>query len=211
MFRSAISIAVVAVVGSLTLSGNAFAAQFKAEAAPVTYLGSVPVATPLVFSTSAGTGTCQVTELRGTNSAASSTAEMPLSFGAGGCTNFGETNKSIVANGCSFKLTIGTLISEGTVEVVCPAKQSIEIQKVNCTVLVGSQKALSNVSFKNSTANGKRIFEPTFEIKTGLAYTVTGAKCGTAEGAYTNGGITGTARIAGENSSKKALQDVWVE
>ena len=211
MFGKHISIAVLAVLGSLALSGSALGAQFKAESAPVNYIGSVPVATPLVFSTTAGTASCQTVGFSGSNNANSTTAEMPLYFGAGSCKNFGEEFKSIVPNGCSFKFAIGTLISEGTVEVVCPANQSIEIQKEGCTVSIGSQKPLKNVSFKNSTANGKRIFEPTFEIKTGLVYTVTGAECGTAEGKETNGGITGTARIAGENPKTVALQDVWVE
>jgi hypothetical protein len=213
VFRNYLSIFGVVALGSLATSGSALAAQFKAEVAPVNYIGTVPVATPVVFSTSAGTATCGVTEFRGSNNAASPTAKLPLLFGAGNCTIFGEKNKTIVPNGCSFELTIGTLISEGTLKVVCPGLESIEIRKTGCLVAIPSQGPVpkQNVSFKNSTANGKKIFEPTFEIKTGLEYSATGALCGTAEGLYTNGGITGTARIAGEDPSKKALQGVWVE
>lgn len=211
MIGKCLSILGLAILGSLAASGSALAAQFKAEVAPVNYIGSVPVATPLVFSTSAGTASCQTVGFSGSNNASSTTAEMPLYFGAGSCKNFGEAFQSIVPNGCSFKFAIGALISEGTIEVVCGAGKTIEIQKKECTVSIGSQKPLGNVSYKNSTANGKKIFEPTFEIKNGLNYTATGAKCGTAEGPYTNGGITGTARIAGEDPGKKALQDVWVE
>ena len=210
MIRKCLSILGIAILGSLAASGSALAAQFKAAVAPVNYIGTTPIATPVVFSTSAGTATCSITEFKGSNNAASATAKMPLSF-AGTCVNFGEKNKSIVANGCSFEFTIGKLISEGTIKVLCPAGNSIEIQKTGCLVAIPPQGPVGNVSFKNSTANGKRIFEPTFEIKTGLEYTATGALCGTAEGFYTNGGITGTARIAGEDPAKKALQDVWVE
>jgi hypothetical protein len=206
-----ISILGIAILGSLAISGNALGAQFKAESAPVNYNGSVPVATPLIFSTSAGTGTCQTVTFTGTNNASSTTAELPVSFGAGSCTNFGEKFKSIVANGCAFKFAIGKLISEGTLEIVCAAGKSIEIQKTGCTVSIGAQKPLSNISFAWSGTGVNRIFEPTFEIKNGLAYTVKGAFCGTAEGGYTNGGITGTARVAGENPSTKAVQGVWVE
>ncbi|MET0559549.1 MAG: hypothetical protein ABW065_12915 [Solirubrobacterales bacterium] len=211
MIRKSLSILGIAILGSLAASGSAVAAQFKAAVAPVNYIGTTPVATPVVFSTSAGTATCAITEFRGSNNAANATAEMPISFGAGNCVNFSENFKSILSNGCSFKFTIGALISEGTIEVVCAMGKSIEIQKKECTVSIGAQKPLGNVSYKNSVANGKKIFEPTFEIKNGLNYTVAGAKCGTAEGLYTNGGITGTSRIAGEDPAKKALQDVWVE
>ena len=211
MFGKYLSIFGVVLVGCLGASGSALAAQFKAESAPVEYVGDTIAGAPLVFSTSAGTGTCTTTRFSGTNNAASATAEMPVTFGAGTCTNFGEAGKSIVTNGCSFKFAIGKLISEGTIEVVCAAKQSIEIQKKECTVSIGSQKPVGNVSYKNFGMKTNRDFEPVFEIKEGLAYTVTGPKCGTAEGAYGNGGITGTGEIFGLNPTTKLAQGVWVE
>jgi hypothetical protein len=181
------------------MSGNALAALFKAEIAPVSYNGSVPVATPLIFSTAAGTAQCQTVSFSGTNNASSPTAELPVSFGAGSCTNFGEKNKSIVANGCAFKFALGKLISEGTLEIVCPPSKSIEIQKTGCTVSIGSQKPVSNISFTWSGSGANRFFEPKFEIKDGLVHTVKGAFCGTAEGTDTHGGITGTALVKGAN------------
>lgn len=211
MFGKCLAILSVVLVGCLAASGSAFAAQFKAEAAPVEYVGDTIAGAPLVFSTSAGTGTCTTTRFGGTNNGASATADMPVTFGAGTCTNFGEAGKSIVTNECSFKFAIGKLISEGTLEVVCPEKLAIEIRKTECTVSIGSQKPLGNIAFKNFGVKPNRGFEPVFEIKGGLAYTVKGPKCGTAEGAYANGGITGTGEIFGLVPATKAAQSVWVE
>ena len=204
MFGKHISILCVVAVGCLATSGSAIAAQFQAESAPVNYVGSGPVATPLVFGTAAGTAQCQTLDLTGTNKfALSTTAELFPKWGAGSCTIFGVLNQSIQANGCSFLMSIGTLISEGTVEILCPPGKVIEILGKSCTVTVGAQKFKGNtMSYANEGSMKTQVFKPTFIVKGMLTYTM-GKGCPAAE-TRSDGNLTGTVKVGG------GTQGVWV-
>ena len=96
--------------------------------------------------TSAATGGTEVTEV----SVAPTYSE---------CIAFGFFNVPIDVNGCIYRYTVVTKISqqyEGAKDIICPAGQVIKITAPGCTVTVGSQNALGTVTFTNIGSGSTR-------------------------------------------------------
>jgi hypothetical protein len=197
--------AVLCATFCLVSVANASALLFKAEAAPVTYKGAQLAGSPVTFSTKAGTAQCTALALSGTNnSASSSTAEIAPAFGAGTCKNFGMANKSINANGCKLKFTLGA--ATATLDIVGCTGKGIEIEATGCPVTVSPQMGVKDVVFTNTGGSGaSRDLTGRFRITNTLAYVVPAGCTLTTPGSFTDGSLSGEFTLEGEK------QGIWVE
>jgi hypothetical protein len=145
------------------MASAASAASYTASAYPATIRGSHP-AWDAVLTTEGGKVEC-ATDWEGTLSAGSSTLTLRPNFW--GCSAFGYLEATMNAEGCTY-LFHATSTFSSTIDVVCPAGQSIKITAGSCKVEIKGQTGLKSVGTTNSGSSV--IAKPNV---TGIAYTVT--------------------------------------
>lgn len=198
------------------VAGEAPPAYFYSETAETTLIGEATE--PERFIVKAGTAECSESVYKG-ELASSPAATITLSPEYGSCEAFGFSSAEIAVNGCSYSLAAGEdlgLRIEGSASVVCPEGKAIEIVAkvlglVKCTVTIGAQSGLTEVTYPNAGAGSSRDFKVAFGLG-GLKYSQEpGEGLGKCEaGSFKNGIVSGAPTVIGENAEKEQV-GVWVE
>jgi hypothetical protein len=159
-----LGLAVVAVLAlTAVMASAASAASYTASAYPATATGSNTKGSE-VFTTEGGKVECD-SHFQGSLSAASSTLTVTPKYT--GCEAFGFLEATVSFESCDY-LFHATSTSSTTVDVVCPAGQSVKITAGTCKVEIKAQTGLKSVGTTNSGSSV--IAKPNV---TGIAYTVT--------------------------------------
>jgi hypothetical protein len=147
--RAAVLFAALCALGVATAS-SAFAAQFTFESAPAAIKGSQVAQNIFAVTNTAGGRVqvkCSVASFEGTTSTASGN-ELTITPEYSGCT-LGGLAATVNMNGCKYTFTgesSGALTA--SVDIVsCTSGKTITVKKGNCTIAVGEQIGLTDVSF----------------------------------------------------------------
>lgn len=173
---------------------EAGAAEFHSTAAASTKISAVQTSLN-VFTSTAGEFTCENITFTGTQSTPT-TASYELTPQFSGCHMiiFGSTiSLSIAHNECKFKL-----YSSGLFDIVCPAGKAITYSGAGCTITIGPQTGVKQISYTNNASD----IAATFSLS-GIKYSHAGFTCGTGSG--TNGTYKGGITIVGTNTSLAAV------
>ncbi len=151
-----IKILLRALVSALAISAfvaNVASAEFfyfKSGSASTSLSGKQHPGTD-VFTTDTGTVSCENVTYSGTQSG-SEASEVSLTPSYSGCKAFGLLSVPIDVNGCQYRYKADTKVAgdyEGAVAIVCPGENQIAITAPGCTVTVGSQSNLGNITYTN--------------------------------------------------------------
>jgi hypothetical protein len=182
------------------------ASEYTASAYPSTATSS-SVAGSKTFTTPGGTVQCD-SHGQSTLNAASSTATITPTYT--NCKAFGFLNATVSMNGCTYVSHAGARISLGnynnSIDVSCPAGQSISITAGTCKLLIPAQTGLKNVETTN-LAGGTVTVRPNI---TGITHNVTtdGFGCpfpGTGHFTGTYHGDSVSARVGGGTISVSGI------
>jgi hypothetical protein len=187
----------IAILG-ISTAGSAMAAQYTASAYPATATGS-SVKGSGVLTTEGGKVECAIHIV--THSVGEATSTVAATSTYTNCEAFGFVSATVNMEGCSY-LAHATSSTSTTVDVVCPAGQSIKITASTCKVEIKGQTGLKSVGTANS--GGSIVLKPNIG---GIAYTVTqdGFLCpfggtGNKTGATVTGELTAS-RVGGGSIS----------
>lgn len=200
----ALGLAFVAVLAMGALSASAAsAASFHSEAAHTILSGEQPTGTNDVFTTNAGTVTCQNATYSGTTSSAT-TSTVTVTPSYSGCTAFGFVNATIDVNGCTYTFNAGN----DDLIITCSGNP-ITVTAFNCHVKVASQEATAGISYDNAGSGTSRDVTATANI-TGLKYTQESKSFpGCTNGSFTNGTYKGAGTVKGSNTAGTESVGIW--
>lgn len=187
--------------------------KFRAEAAPTVLTGKQHLgATVLPFD--AGFLSCAETTYAGEMTEAE-TIEMDLTPTYAGC-EFAGMKATVDVNGCKYRLTPFAKEGanfEGSVDVVCPEGNKIEVTGSGCTITIGPQQERRTATYTNVGAGATREITVDFNLA-GLTYeehkVEPAPKCANNTVPTANGGYNGATLITGETAAK-VHRGIWVE
>ena len=125
----------------------------------------------------------------------------------------GVTYKTHVSmNGCDYRFHLNGGAADkytGTADVKCEAGKSIDVkitksgsEETKCTITIGAQTGLNNVTYENNTAQKPTDLKVTTNTNNVTDTTSGGSLgCGIADGVHTNGTYTGTTTLKAFNTS----------
>ena len=195
------------VVCLLGMAQLASAAEFKAGAYPAKLTGLQLTTMHLKFEKSTLETECEFIKMEsnGNMAAATSTLQFSVDFHYEGkkCSGLGFAKATIEMNGCEllFHLTAGGADNfGGTMDIVCPAGESMKVVAATCEVSIGAQNGLGPISFTRNTASDDMTFG--FAVGGTMAYNRVkdGLLCPLAKtGALNDGDFIGSATVHAEN------------
>jgi len=216
---------VVAVALSATAAATA-SANFDSESEVTKFSGGQ--STTHEITVAAGSTTCEEVSFPGESTGvltggAYTTETLTIKPVYNKCSSvvLGEKRTThINTNGCSFLFTAGATTEagtkvDGTVDVVCPAGQSIDIQITGpevCTITVPAQAGLPGITYHNTGSGSTRDIDITASVST-LTYIQHGFLCPSNDfmstKTFTNGKITGSTTLIGKNGAGTQV-GIWV-
>ena len=220
----ALGLALVAVFAmSAVAAGSASAEEyaFHSSASFTTLTGSQSGATNDVFTTDAGTVTCNTATYHGAISAAETTT-ISLAPTYSSCTLEPFGSAVVSPNGCEYLIHAETQVDENdfetATEIVCPSGKEITVVAslfgtTKCTVHIPPQSLGTGITVTNqTTAAGVSDIQAHISFS-GITYTETpGSGFGACEGSggatTHNGTYTGLATITGEDKKGNPLH-IW--
>ena len=192
--RNTVKLLVAGLTMSALIVSSASADAFKAGQYPVTLTGAQSGSIGK-FVTTAGSAECTTATLAGTVSG--DTQEWAVTPTYSGCACVGVAC-TIDTNGCGYRLKIGAATT-GTLDIVCPAGNTITFTNTKCVIHIGSQTGVGTVTYSNSGSGTTQ--EVIYALNlSGLKYSHTkGTGIGACTtGSGTTGTWTGTGRMTGE-------------
>jgi hypothetical protein len=162
-------------------------------------------ATNHVFTTNAGTITCNTVTLDGMQET-NTTMEWTIEATTSACTVFGFVGVTIDTNGCHYlyttENTTGGSLAAVTVHITCPSGKKIEVTVPGCTTSIGPQ-TIGGFTIQNTTSGGKKAVSIITNVS-GIEYN----ECGTVR---KNATLTGTTTVWGTDTVGGAAVNVWYE
>jgi Trypsin len=187
--------------------------KFRTEAAPVVLTGKQHLGAT-VIPLDAGFVSCAETTYTGEMTEAE-TIEIDLTPNYTEC-EFAGAKATVDVNSCQFRLTPFAREGanfEGSVDIVCPEEEEIEITGSGCTITIGPQLERRSVTYTNVGAGATREITVDFNLA-GLTYeehkVEPGPKCATNTVPTANGMYNGATLITGETAAK-VHRGIWVE
>jgi hypothetical protein len=187
-----LGLALVAVLAMGISAASASAAEFHSESTSTLLTGTQ--VNQHTFTSNAGTVHCTTATFSGTTSSTSTTqTSQELTPSYSGCTNTTFGGATVDVGTCKYRLNAG-----GTADVTGCAAAGLLVTAPGCTIAVKNQSGLSKVTYKTIGAGTTREIEATLNI-TGITYTQSGFLC--SSGTFSNGTLSGTAKVTGEKNS----------
>ncbi len=203
----ALGLALVAVFAMSVGASAASAAEFHAEKAPVTLTGTQHAGED-VFTTDAGTVSCENASYTGSQATVTSLTAGAIATYSGCHAAFG-LNTTIDVNECKYVFNANTK----KVDISCPAGKVIAVTAPGCEITVGSQTGVGSVNYTNIGSGTTR--EITIDVAlTGIKYEEHNKgffpTCKNNTVATSNGTYNGAALVTGEDAEKKHIGIFWL-
>jgi len=182
--------------------------KLHSEAEHTSLTGSQSTTNVYTFGILLGSVECEVATFDGTVTTKEVT-EITLKPAYSKCTGV-KREVTTHMNGCAYVITFGEEASSGKLDIECPSGEVIETTvdafPGGCTIEIGSQSPGGSVDVKGEGSGKTRDLVLTWTIE-GIKYTRSTCEAG---GEGTNGALTGSVTVKGENKSAEQV-GIWVE
>jgi hypothetical protein len=179
-----------------------------------TFSGSQTTTHKFTAGTGVGSVTCAEANFSGTSAGGEETEPVAAAtYGNCHVEVLGVTYTThVTMNGCTYKFHITGGSADawtGTADVVCPVGAQIDVkitksgsEETKCTIKIGAQTGLNNVSYENNTAASPTDIVVKTETNNVTDTTEGGSLgCGIGNGTHTNGTYFGSTTIKGFNGA----------
>jgi hypothetical protein len=158
----------------------------------------------------AGTMKCASLKFDGTIEVATTTT-FGLTPTFSECKFGAEINALFTHNECRFRFHVGpnTEHLTGSVDIVCPDNQQIEIDAPMCTITIPPQANLQGVTYTNENEGMERSIVLDINL-VGIDYEEHGMLCENETETTNNGTYTGRVTVTGENTNQEH-RGIWIE